>query len=85
MCGVPGLVTFSCVVGQDGTRPHLLALRVLSRTGVGTLRPRCPGAQSTVLRTWHLADHGHGQDGITAQLPFHKFTCTNIDMSTNQS
>lgn len=66
-----GALTFSCVVGQDGTGSRLLALRVLSGAGVGAVGPGGPGTQGAVLGTGHLADERHGQDGVTAQLLFH--------------
>ena len=36
------------------------------------MRPAAPGTQRTVLRTRHLAHERHGQDGVAAQLSFHK-------------
>lgn len=66
--------TFSCIVGQDRTSSHLLSLCVLSRAGVGAVRPGGPGTQGAVLWTRHLTDDRHGQNGVAAQLLFHIFT-----------
>lgn len=39
-----GVLTFSCIVGEDGASSGLFALSVFPRASVGTLRPGGPGA-----------------------------------------
>lgn len=69
-----GVLTFSCIIGEDGASSGLLALRVFSRAGVRAQRPGGPGAKGTVLWARYLTDDRHGQDGVSAELPLHIFT-----------
>lgn len=66
-----GWLTFAGVVGQDGARPHLLALDVLAGAGLGAGGPRRPVAEHAVPRAGHLAGHGLRRGRGRAQAAVH--------------
>lgn len=64
-------LTFPGVVGQDGSRPHLLPLDVLAGAGLRTGRPRRPVAEHAVPGARHLTGNGLRRRGWRTETSVH--------------